>query len=212
MSWPEAVQRIWVDAPDALVTGMAVLLFLLLALLIWRMPAIVAASRWGAPVAALPAPMAPPPSAGPALPAPDWGGGGDEAAAVNELLQHKTVLLLRQVEAESRTACIMIDLKGQILFLNPPAERLTGYDEAELTGVSVSILMEPPHSVAHERYIEDYLDRLDRGEASRVVGKIRRVHLRRRDGSTVPVELAVTAVQNGVRGFLGRLYPLEDDR
>ena len=45
MSWPEAVQRIWVDAPDALVTGMAVLLFLLLALLIWRMPAIVATSR-----------------------------------------------------------------------------------------------------------------------------------------------------------------------
>ena len=88
---------------------------------------------------------------------------------------------------------ITIDEHGIVETLNPATERLFGYTVAEVVGRNITMLMPEPHRSQHD----DYLKRYCTSGVARVIGIGREAIGRRKDGSTFPVELAVSAMQIG---------------
>ncbi|HEY3175800.1 MAG TPA: response regulator [Candidatus Polarisedimenticolia bacterium] len=90
---------------------------------------------------------------------------------------------------------IMIDTAGSVEWFNPAAERMFGYAAEEVIGRSVNMLMPTPYREEHDGYLHRYLE----SGARRLVG-IRREFLgRRKDGSTLPVDIGIGEVREGSR-------------
>ncbi|MFQ5672108.1 MAG: PAS domain S-box protein [Nitrospinales bacterium] len=97
---------------------------------------------------------------------------------------------------------ITIDEKGVIKSFNPAAERIFGYGADEVINRNINILMPEPDASEHDQYIRDYL----RTGKAKIIGFGREVTGRRRDGSTFPLDLAVSETQShGQRIFMGVL-------
>ena len=88
-------------------------------------------------------------------------------------------------------AVVTIDARGRIETFNPAAERMFGYTEAEVVGKSVGILIPETYRMDHDRYMSGY--RPDVG--SRIIGNDREVLALRRDGTTFPMNLAVSELR-----------------
>jgi PAS domain S-box-containing protein len=99
---------------------------------------------------------------------------------------------LRAVLDTAADAIITIDRRGAIASVNPATERMFGYTQDELIEQNVNILMPPPYRDEHDGYIERYLQT----GAARVIGSGREAVGRRKDGSTFPVDLAVSEVEH----------------
>ena len=95
---------------------------------------------------------------------------------------------------------ITIDERGIIESANAATERMFGYDRDELVGSNVSMLMPQPHRDQHDQFIANYLTT---GEA-KIIGIGREVEARRKDGTTFPIDLAISEVNlKGSRLFTG---------
>ncbi|QGZ42880.1 PAS domain S-box protein [Pseudoduganella flava] len=102
---------------------------------------------------------------------------------------------MRAVFETAVDGIITIDERGIMERLNPAAERMFGWSEAEVAGRNVSMLMPEPDRSRHDGYLAHYLGT---GE-QRIIGKGREVHGLRRDGSVFPMELAVAEMRIGER-------------
>ncbi len=89
-------------------------------------------------------------------------------------------------------AIITIDQTGIIERVNPATERLFGYTNQELTGQNIKILMPSPYRDEHDNYLRNY--RMT-GEA-KIIGIGRELEGRRKDGSTFPLDLAVSELHD----------------
>lgn len=116
-----------------------------------------------------------------------------DAAALTPLKESEA--RLRAIFNTVVDAIITIDDRGIIDSANPAAERLFGYKVRELVGHNVNMLMPAPFSRSHDAYIQRYLKT---GKA-RIIGIGREVVGRRKDGSTFPMDLAVSEVHLGAR-------------
>ncbi|MGV3742393.1 MAG: sensor histidine kinase [Burkholderiaceae bacterium] len=92
-------------------------------------------------------------------------------------------------------AIVTIDERGIMERVNPAAEKLFGYTEAELAGKNVSMLMPSPYREMHDGYLERYL----RTGEKKIIGIGREVVGQRRDGSVFPMELSVAEMRLGDR-------------
>jgi PAS domain S-box-containing protein len=99
---------------------------------------------------------------------------------------------LRAVLNTAADAIITIDRRGIIASVNLATEKMFGYTGDELVGANVSILMPSPYSDEHDDYIDRYLETGD----AHIVGIGREVAGKRKDGSTFPVDLAVSEVDH----------------
>ena len=104
---------------------------------------------------------------------------------------------------------ITIDERGSIESVNPAAETIFGYTNAELTGRNVNVLMPEPYHAEHDGYMQNYL----RTGKKRIIGIGREVSGLRKDGSTFPMDLAVSELQvSGRRMFTGVVRDITDRR
>jgi two-component system sensor kinase FixL len=99
--------------------------------------------------------------------------------------------LLKAIIESAIDGIITIDNRGLIESLNPAALKLFGYEETEVIGKNISVLMPEPDKSAHDGYLARY----DHTGERRIIGKGREVRGLRKDGSTFPFRLAVSEVQ-----------------
>ena len=106
-------------------------------------------------------------------------------------------------------AIVIIDDQGFIERFNPAAERLFGYQEANVTGRNVSMLMPSPERELHDGYLARYLQTGVR----KIIGSGRTVVGLRKDGSLFPAELTVTEMALGnKRMFAGVMRDITERR
>jgi two-component system, LuxR family, sensor kinase FixL len=84
-------------------------------------------------------------------------------------------------------AMVVIDERGIMQSFSAAAERLFGYNAADVLGKNVKMLMPSPYRGDHDGYINRYLRTGER----RIIGIGRVVVGQRQDDSTFPMELAV---------------------
>ena len=94
-------------------------------------------------------------------------------------------------------AMIVIDERGSMQSFSVAAERLFGWQAAEVVGQNVKMLMPAPYREAHDGYLNRYLTTGER----RIIGIGRVVVGQRRDGSTFPMELSVGEMNVGEQRF-----------
>ena len=130
--------------------------------------------------------------------------------AFAENQQQATALLENKVTAQTKRLSAVIDNvvdgiitiseHGMIESFNPAARRIFGYSDKEVIGQNVKMLMPEPYHSEHDGYLQHHIKT---GE-KRVIGIGREVTGRRKDGSTFPMELAVSEVViDDVRHFVG---------
>lgn len=100
---------------------------------------------------------------------------------------------LAQLVETCQDAVIFIDGEGTILLANPATCQMFGYQEGELLGRDVRILMAEPYASQHKGYVEHF----ERTGEKRAIGKIRQVSAMRRGGEEFPIELSVTQLAVG---------------
>ncbi len=90
-------------------------------------------------------------------------------------------------------ATIVSTSDGTILSFNAAAVRQFGYQQEEVLGKNLRILMPEPYREQHDGYLDRYIQT---GE-KRIIGRDRVVMGRRKDGSTFPMKLAVGETRAG---------------
>ena len=88
-------------------------------------------------------------------------------------------------------ALLLVDQRGMIVMANPAAARLLGYEVGELGGVSVDALVPEAIRPRHASYREAYA----RAPQPRPMGTQMELVARRKDGTEVMVEIALSPLQ-----------------
>ncbi len=113
--------------------------------------------------------------------------------------------LTRSVVYSAVDGIVTTDERGTIQSFNPAAERMFGYTAEQVIGQNLGILMAQPDSERHDSYIRAYLE----GGRKKVIGIGRESLAIRKDGTTFPVELAVSEMLlPGRRMFTGILHDI----
>jgi PAS domain S-box-containing protein len=97
----------------------------------------------------------------------------------------------RSLFAAYPDALLLTDRRGLIVRANPAAEQLLGYPAAELMGLSVDALVPDAIRPRHAAYRDAY----DRSPRARPMGTQMALVAKRRDGSEVMVEIALSPLQ-----------------
>lgn len=96
---------------------------------------------------------------------------------------------------------------GVIQTINPAAERMFGYQSAELIGKNILILMPESHRNQYEQDLETYLETYQ----NNLMGNCREIVGLRRDGTLFPAEISVREVKfSGEHLFIGALRDITE--
>ncbi len=119
-------------------------------------------------------------------------------AAYAEMAETERQLRLREAHLTSvldtvPDATVVIDSEHRIVSFNAAAIRQFGYQEEEVVGQNVRMLMPNPYRTKHDGYIKRYLKTGER----RLMGLDRVILGARKDGSTFPMKLTLGEMRSG---------------
>ncbi len=104
-------------------------------------------------------------------------------------------------------AIITIDSDGIIESFNRAAETMFGYSADEAIGRNVSMLMGSPYREQHDCYLKRYARTGER----RVIGRLRELIARRKDGTEFPIQLSVSEIADaGI--YTGIVHDMSEQR
>lgn len=104
---------------------------------------------------------------------------------------------------------ISINERGIIESMNPSSLGLFGYDETELIGKNINVLMPEPDHSNHDQYIRNYLTT----SVKKIIGIGRDVMGKRKDGSLFPFRLSISENKIGdQRLFTGIVHDLTEQK
>ncbi len=103
-------------------------------------------------------------------------------------------------------AILTIDEQGTIESFNHAAEFMFGYAAEEVIGQNVKMLMPAPFHEEHDSYLQKYKETGQR----KIIGVGREVEGRRKNGSTLALDLAVSEAWVGRRVFTGILRDITE--
>ena len=104
-------------------------------------------------------------------------------------------------------AIVTIDESGAIRSINPATGRIFGFEEAELIGKDVSLLMADEDRAHHTAHMRRYAET---GE-QRILGAGRETIARRRDGTVFPIDISVSEAKVGEdRMFVGLIRDITE--
>lgn len=113
--------------------------------------------------------------------------------------QHKAKKhLLKSILASAKESILVINENGDIFYHNESAARMFGYDESELTGQKVEVLV-PPR--LREKHLEHRKSRTHDTE-KRVIGQGSDYIAVRKDGSEFPVEISLGSFSTSQGNFI----------
>jgi PAS domain S-box-containing protein len=142
------------------------------------------------------------------------------ARALSQVEQRTSALrsaLAQRAESEARLravfdhaldAIITIDRRGTVQSFNPAAQRIFGWRADEVIGRNVNMLMPSPDHERHDSYLENYLG----GGQPKIIGIGRLVRGLRKDGTTFPLDLAVSEMPLGDQRFFCGIVRDETER
>ncbi len=134
----------------------------------------------------------------------------DEQGEINAFLGVATDISEREAAAKTirddaaRMAAILdnvldgiitINERGDIESFNKAAKTIFGYSEEEVVGRNVKMLMPEPYHTQHDGYLHNFVNTGER----KIIGIGRQVVGLRKDGSTFPMDLAVSEMKLGER-------------
>jgi len=106
-------------------------------------------------------------------------------------------------------ALIVINDHGNIESFNPAAERIFGYDAAEVLDQNVKMLMPEPHASAHDGYLARYRNT----DNPHILGQSVEVEGVRKDGTIINIELRVSEIDSGeTRMFSGIIRDISESK
>ncbi|MDO6708187.1 MHYT domain-containing protein [Photobacterium sp. 1_MG-2023] len=138
-------------------------------------------------------------------------------AAANALARYRALLQRSEETASELKATIdtavdgiiKISHRGIIQSFNASAERILGYQENEVIGKNISILMPEPYRSAHDSYLESYLET---GKA-RIIGIGREVSAMHKNGLIKPIRLSIGESKlNGTSTFVGVITDISQQK
>jgi PAS domain S-box-containing protein len=98
--------------------------------------------------------------------------------------------LYRHLTESTLDAIVVADAESRITLFNPAARRMFGYDEAEVIGQDITMLMPEEYRAKHHQAVGRY----GATRQSNLVGRTVELKGRRKDGSVFPIEIALAAI------------------
>jgi len=130
----------------------------------------------------------------------------DELGAVSQVFNSMQVELqatearIRAVTDNVADGIITIDIHGLIESANPAVTKIFGYQQHELIGNNVSMLMPSLYKEHHDEYIQQYV----KYRNPRLMGSSRELTGLHKDGHEVPIEITLSEMSDGdVLNFVG---------
>ncbi|MCA9177666.1 MAG: PAS domain S-box protein, partial [Planctomycetales bacterium] len=112
---------------------------------------------------------------------------------------------MRAILNAASDAIITIDRHGLITHVNPATESMFGYTVDELLGQNIKLLMPPPYCDEHDAHLARYMRTRER----KIIGTIREVVARRKNGVTFPIDLSVSEIDH-LGQFTGIIRDISD--
>lgn len=106
--------------------------------------------------------------------------------------------IFRLIVERSPTALVMVDEKGQVVLTNAEMERLFGYHRSELIGQPVELLVPDRFRKDHSTFRTSFMH----DPTTRAMGAGRELYGQRRDGSELPIEIALTPIESSDGTFV----------
>jgi len=97
---------------------------------------------------------------------------------------------LQAITSTATDAIILIDDTGNVSYWNTAAEKMFGYDDDEMLGRNLEIIIPPQYRDAHKKGFKRFTE----SGHGPMIGKVYEVSALRKDGSEFPIELSISGL------------------